>query len=220
MLEDELITQINNLKEELEAEREWRIKEFTRIKLIYRKLEQDENFKKEKEVFSRMTIPTIYAHWEGYCVSSFKDIIMFINNRKLKSNEVKNSLLTHSNNMTYNKLKGKQSFKQRCEFTTLFIELLGKDVKLDTKVDTKSNLNYDAFVEICEVMDINCKAFNKYKAELNQLVNIRNSIAHGENSFIINKEKIEQYSTLVIEMIDVLLIEQYKYLDNGLYLNT
>lgn len=209
--------EIESVKSELESERDWRINEFNRMKLIYRTIEGAKGFDDELKVYLRMTIPTIYAHWEGYCVSSFKILINFINHKELKYNEIKNNLLTHANNSAYNKLKGKQSFSQRCEFTTLFIDLLSSKIKIENRVDTKSNLNFNAFGEICEVIGIDINVFNEYKANIDRLVNIRNSIAHGENSFVITRDKMNEYIDFVIELIDKVLVEQCTYIDQEEY---
>lgn len=105
---------------ELEEEREWRIKELKNMKFLYKEI--DSQFRKEdfSKSYLRMIIPMVYAHWEGYVVQSYKIIFEFINRLELSSGEVTPKMLTYANNPSYNYLKGKHSFSQKCEFTKNF----------------------------------------------------------------------------------------------------
>lgn len=213
---DEL--KIRNLQGELEDERDWRVKEFGLIKRLYEEI-QKRNSDEELKAYTRMTIPIIYAHWEGFCVSSFKYILKFINNESLDHTVLTNNLFTYANKSVYDKLKGKQSFEQRCEFSEEFLKSLASSkLVLDTKINTKSNLNFEAFTEVCSVIGIDTNKFTQYSSDLTRMVNIRNSIAHGENSFLFELDQINKYITLVVELMDTLLVEEYNFINEKKYM--
>jgi len=116
-------------------------------------------------------------------------------------------------------LAGKQSFEQRCEFSSRFIANLAQELKFDKKnISSKSNLNREVFLELCQIFGFENTNFDNYLTDLQQLVNIRNSIAHGENSSLLNLDNLEKYSELVKNLIFLLTEEIKNYLEEKKYL--
>lgn len=206
-----------DLMHELEAERDWRIAELSRIKLLFREIKKMNN-DEYISIYLKMTIPMIYAHWEGYCVSSFQIVIEYINRKEINAHSIAYNILTYANNKTYDKLKGKSSFAQRIEFSKNFIEILNGKVKVSGRIDTKSNLNYKVLQEILKIFEMEDEDVQQYKSELNTLVNIRNSIAHGENSIIIDFEKMVNGIQMITNLIDTMLLKQVHYIETEAYL--
>lgn len=64
----------------------------------------------------------------------------------------------------------------------------------------------------------NC--LEKYKADINQLVNQRNSIAHGENGIIIEKSHVSNKITMLQEILDLIILEFENYLSKKVYLKS
>lgn len=220
MIRDKKLEQLKiyNLLREIEAETDWRTREFHIIKLHYSHL-VDNKDNKTLKVFIRMTIPIIYAHWEGFCVTVFRNLLRFFNAEILKYNNVTNNLFTYSQSKTFDYLKGKQSFQQRCKFAEGFLKsILNEAIVFDMNINTKSNLDYGVLKELCLQFGINIDPFMEFESKLNKLVNIRNAIAHGENSFEIKIDKISEYMELVTQMMDKLYIEIYNFLKNKKYL--
>ena len=85
-------------------------------------------------------------------------------------------------------------------------------------MNTASNLNYKVLKEILNVFEIDMVEFEKYESNLNTLVNIRNAIAHGENSIVLDSKKMEEKMECVTKMIDLLLVKQVEYMENEKYL--
>lgn len=202
---------------ELEAERDWRVAEFGIMKRILRII-QDTGKEKYVDTYIKTTIPTIYAHWEGYCVASFKLVAEYINRKGIDTRLCTYKLLTYANNDVYDKLKGKSSFEHRVEFSRKFEEILDGKLKVPVKLNTASNLNYKVLKEILNVFEIDMVEFEKYESNLNTLVNIRNAIAHGENSIVLDSKKMEEKMECVTKMIDLLLVKQVEYMENEKYL--
>ena len=209
--------EVRSLMAELEAERDWRVGELSKIRLIQRKVQENES-EEYDNVYRKMTIPMIYAHWEGFCVASFKILLDFINNKSIKGNEVSYNVLTYANKDAYDKLKGKHSFLQKVAFSKMFIELLEKKVNFSGKLDTKSNLNYDVLIEILTIFEMQDTLFLPYKDALNKLVALRNAVAHGENSRMVDVDCMNKNIALVTELMDILLIQQIKYIEDDIYI--
>ena len=58
----------------------------------------------------------------------------------------------------------------------------------------------------------------KYKSDINQLVNQRNSIAHGENGIIIEKNHVSNKITMLQEIFDMIILEFENYLSQKMFL--
>ncbi|BCG58279.1 MAE_28990/MAE_18760 family HEPN-like nuclease [Paenibacillus sp. URB8-2] len=204
-----------NLTKELEHERDWRVKEFALIKKQYLRYKREE-FKK---IFAKMIIPLLYAHWEGYCVSSFKLVLKFINEQKLSYIQITNNLFTYAHHNTYNYLKGKHSFEQRCKFSKNFMQLINQhEISVQTKIDTKANLKFEVLQEVCSFIGMSFEKFIEHKDDLDKLVSIRNAIAHGENGFSFDIDEITKNIVLVTNLMDLLLIESLSYIQEKKYL--
>jgi len=200
--------------EKIKQENEWRQTDFANIKILYKKIP-----KENQALFLRMTIPYLYAHWEGFVVDSLKKIVEYFNKLALKHENVKINVFVLSINDRFNYLKGKQSFAQKCEFSETFLGSLQNKLKFDKKnINTKSNLNFNVLLELCEIFGFAKGRFEKYANDLNRFVNIRNSIAHGENSYVISIDNFENYVELVNNLIDDLQIEIEEYLSEEKYL--
>ena len=206
---------IAKIIEEIKQENEWREKDFSKIKHIYSQLSD-----KDQVLFLRMSIPYIYAHWEGFVVDSLKKILEHFNQLKLQHHQVKINIFVLSLQKQFDFLKGKQSFEQKCQFSENFFLFLNEQLKFNKDINTKSNLNFSVLEELCQIFGLNVDKFDQYKAQLNKLVKIRNHIAHGENSYILSLENIEEYLNLVNELILKLAEELKEYLQQEKYLKS
>lgn len=196
--------------EEIVASNEWRDREFAKFKVNPAGVDQ--------ELWGRMCIPMIYAHWEGYVVSALKLLIDHLNSLGLTANNLPTKLVVVSLGDTYKSLSGKQSFGQRIDFTDKFRALICEAVKFQKKIDTKANLKSTVLEEICHMYGLEYEKFSFVIADIDRLVNIRNSIAHGENSFLPSVENISKYISTVGTAIDIFREEIERFLTEEAYL--
>lgn len=200
----------HNVIKEILENNSWRDGEFGKIKA---------NSSKVDEVFwCRMSIPMIYAHWEGFVVDSLKTTLKFLNNLELEPKNVPVHLVVLCLGDSYKSLSGKQSFEQRIEFTKKFNEILKNTIKFQTKIETKSNLKSNVMKELCEIFKFDFEKMLDSMSDIDRLVHIRNSIAHGENSFSPKMENINKYIESIKSAMDILLDEIDAFLGNGNYL--
>lgn len=199
--------------DELNLDIEWRNREFFNIKKISETLGEE-----ELNLFLKSSIPLIYAHWEGFVVSSLKMVFNYLNNLKLNSDSYCDIFLTTAYEQTLKSLDDSTKFEKRKKHLINLYKIFKKEVKLEEKIDTKSNLNFRVLKEICEKINIDILKFEIYETELNQLVNIRNSISHGENAYSFSSyDDIDEYIQLIKDlMLDFqseiqYLLSQQKY---------
>ncbi len=208
---------MHQLTEEILASREWRIRELEALKKIGI-IALNEYPLKVKQQYYRMCIPYIYAHWEGFVVESFKLLITCLNNEHLDKKMVINELYTFSLQNVLKPLAGKQSFEQSYQFVERFVEDFDKELYIDTSLlSANSNLNYKQMTNILSKFGMeNC--LEGYKEDINQLVNQRNSIAHGENGIIIEEKHVSNKISVLQELFDSIILEFENYLSQKMYL--
>lgn len=201
---------MHNLVEEISEENTWRDGELAIFKQNPQKV--------DATLWSRMCLPMIYAHWEGYVVNSLKLLIGHLNSLDLCPNQVPTKLVVLGLGDRYKSLSGKQTFEQKIEFTNNFKELFENALKFKKEVDTKSNLTSKVLKELCTVFGFDFDAFKDVIFDIDRIVIFRNRIAHGENSIIPEAEGIEKYILSITTATDILLAEIDKFVSNENYL--
>ena len=210
---------MHQLTEEIIASKEWRVRELEALKKIG-VIALNGYTEREKQQYYRMCIPYIYAHWEGFVVESFKLLITYLNNEQLDKKSVINELYTFSLQKVLKPLAGKQSFEQSYQFVEKFVKDFDRELYIDPSLLTaNSNLNYKQMTIILSKFGMN-NCLEKYKADINQLVNQRNSIAHGENGIIIEKSHVSNKITMLQEILDLIILEFENYLSKKVYLKS
>lgn len=201
---------MHRVVEEIVASNEWRDREFAQFKVNSSNVDQ--------KLWCRMCVPMIYAHWEGYIVSSLRVLVDHLNSLSLSAAQLPTRLVVVGLGDTYRYLSGKQSFEQRINFTDKFRQLIHATVKFQKKIDTRSNLKSEVLEELCLMYGFNYQKFNALLPDIDRLVNIRNSIAHGENSIVPTPENIANYINSVNSGIDIFREEIEFFLANEEYL--
>lgn len=196
--------------EEIVESNRWRDSEFAKLKI---NASQNHDL-----LWLRMCIPMIYAHWEGYVASSLKVLLHHLNGLHLRSDAITEKMIVIGLDNAYRSLSGKQTFDQKVIFTEKFKILVGNPLKFKTRVETKSNLRDSVLEDICKMFCFRFENFRDHTRDINQLVDIRNAIAHGENSIIPDSEMVEKYIVVVTGAMDIMLKEIEFFLKNKVYL--
>lgn len=164
-------------------DRNWRMKEISDLKSAIR--QGDEG---ARRVLLRALVTICYAHWEGYVRFAAKKYLEHIALRKFQYSQLgpqffKNYFLPRlaSNN------SGKLSIAERC---ALIEEILTSSDRRFSRVNedlinTKANLNFDVFSDICVVCSVATEPFSDKSTFIDVvLLKRRNAIAHGEETLI------------------------------------
>lgn len=194
------------------SDNEWRAGDFAR----YKRIPQNVN----EFMWCRMCIPMIYAHWEGFIVDAMRTLLKYLNTLELEPSSVPLKLLVLSLDNAYGSLSGKQSFSQRVNFTEKFKSIMDKKISFKLKIETKSNLNSKVLKDLCYKMEFDYARLSEMSEEIDTLVNIRNSVAHGENAILPDIQKIVDLISLVQKAMDIFLEEIETFLVQEKYLSS
>lgn len=164
-----------DLAESIDKELSWRKKELEVFKLSV----PTDDSPKQKALL-RCAIPIIYAHWEGFVKTSCELYLEYVSSKKetlktLKPQFVAIALRQSIQAQEINRIT------ERTNAVEFIINNLDLPSDLPTKnvIKTKSNLKFDVFKDICHILCIRIDEFEKKEATINELVDTRNTIAHG-----------------------------------------
>ena len=168
---------------QITEDRNWRMREISDLKVAIRR--GDANLQK---VLLRALIAICYAHWEGYIRFSAKKYLEHIALRKFKYEEldkqfVRNFFLPRLAALSISKT----SILERCTLVDENLSLSDRRFSKvnDDLINTKANLNFEVFSDICLVCGVPARTFENKSTFIDVvLLKRRNAIAHGEDTFV------------------------------------
>lgn len=205
---------------EITHERDWRIYEID----IYRRTPfryTNELFVPHHSRYWRMCIPMIYAHWEGFVISSFRLLTNYLNDLNLNYSQITQNLVLLDNRVRFGYLQGNCTIGQQKRFLNELFLAQQQNINFASNIviSAKSNLNYKQLIKILTDFDlVPSSKLNNNKNTIEKLVTFRNKIAHGENSVIVTHQDISQISTSITICIDEILLMIADYTNNQKYL--
>lgn len=168
---------------QITEDRNWRMKEISDLKAAIRR--GDANLQK---VLLRALVAICYAHWEGYIRFSAKKYLEHVALRRFQYGELDRQ---YFRNLFLPRLAAlstsKTSISERC---TLLDEILSSSDRRfsrvnDELINTKANLNFEVFTDICLVCGVPAHTFKDKSTFIDVLLlKRRNAIAHGEDTFV------------------------------------
>lgn len=219
-----------SLSEELERAFSCRIEELTLFEnTIFLATTNEDNLGKCR----KMLIVMVYAYFEGFCKDALTIYIDYINRLQVMTKDVTNGIAASSIEADYalllnsnhkpEPLRGKlldqdgilHQFARRKEFWGKYSQLLNKKVELSDKlIDAESNLKSDVLKKLLYKLDLDYTKVDDFQSELNHLIGIRNSVAHGNLTRGILKDTYDNYKTTATH-----LMKEIKELITSSYVN-
>ena len=177
----------------------WRLKEISDLKTAVTRADD-----RLRGVLLRALVTICYAHWEGYVRFSARKYLEHIalrkfQYRKLDRQFVRNYFLPRLAEL----LNTKKSVSERCN---LIDNILDSENQRFTRVNvdlinTKANLNFDVFTDICLVCSVPVEIFSDNAIFIDvMLLKRRNAIAHGEDTFI-TVEGLEEFTIKTVTIM-------------------
>ncbi|ANT53526.1 MAE_28990/MAE_18760 family HEPN-like nuclease [Mesorhizobium amorphae] len=168
---------------QITEDRNWRIKEISDLKAAITR--GDNNLQR---VLLRALVTICYAHWEGYVRFSARKYLEHVALRRFQYGELdrqffRNYFLPRLAALTISKV----SIAERCD---LIDEILNSSDRRFSRVNedlinTKANLNFDVFTDICLVCGVHAQPFSEQATFIDVvLLRRRNAIAHGEDTLV------------------------------------
>lgn len=191
----------------------WRRKE---LKLINDQIPNKPSPKQSAAL--RFAVPILYAHWEGFVKKSTEIYLEFVAKKYLKHNELKPQFIALSLSKKLGNLEIR-NLEEKSKAVEFLLNEFDKNSNILTTnvIQTKSNLKYKVFKEILFVVGIKESKFSEFKGLIDDLVDARNNIAHGDylrvdfQTFEIMFNEIQQVmDSLKTEIENSALSEEYK----------
>lgn len=128
----------------------------------------------------RFAVPILYAHWEGFTKKACEYYLEFISNKYLNHIDLKPQFVALSLTKKLGRLEIK-NIEEKTKTVELLLNELNSSSNIPTKnvILTKSNLKFDILEEILFILGLDLSKFTPYKSLINDLVDARNNIAHG-----------------------------------------
>lgn len=203
----------DSLTDKVVADLSWRRKE---LALIKNKIPNEKN--SLQSALIRATLPLLYAHWEGFVKVTMSYYLEYVSNKYLKNSELKTSFIALS---LQNKLGdlNNSNFSNRTKIIDFIFNDIEKQSKIPKKniINTKSNLSFNVLQEILLILDLEDNHIESQKDLINDLVNERNYIAHGEHT-LIDYETFDNFYDDIIALMEYLrtIIENNAIQEKGL----
>ncbi len=171
----------DDLAHQLSKDITWRIKEISDLKSAV--LSSD---KFARPALLRAIVTISYAHWEGHIKFSAQKYLTHVALRKLPYSVLirqffRNDLLPKFSAVNQKSMNSKNALVDEI-LDGLSRRFSNFD---DGLINTKANLNFDVLCEICTVCGVEKDVFEKHQNFIDViLLKRRNSIAHGEDTFV------------------------------------
>ena len=189
------------IKDEIDLEIDWVIRETTRIKLLPHRYEFIEE---EKDIYYKSMVPMIYAYLEGFVKNAIRIYMKFVNQLDLTFNDISIRLLVHKIEKKYNCFKENIKSIQNKE---KLVEQLLQDINSNDKTINFNdkeiqNINSDRLNKLLRELNFKEIEDRKIKDGLNKLLQYRNGIAHGENSYRVDENLLMEFIDTIIKTMD------------------
>lgn len=175
----------------------------------------------DEALFLNYSIPIVYSIWEGFIQTSFQIYIRELNELNLTINHICDRIFLYHIESKFPQFK---DYSQKDNFSkkVKFFEQLGQfyqsnTLEISAKVNTESNVSFKVLNRILndfklETIPTHPEPNSNYSLQddLDKfLLKIRNDVAHGQNSIVVNREDLERSIKLVDRLMD-LVFERIK----------
>lgn len=223
---------LDSIQAGIEADLNWRWDEMRFHRNILNSLREE----KDKLVYRKSMVVILYAHYEGFCKVAFTTYASEINKAKLKCGDV-NDFITaatlddlftallnpHKKCDIFRNSLPEDKVVHRLSTQVSFISGINKVwerdvvIPVDTVVDTESNLSPIVLRKILFRLGFPHNAFVAYDGKINQLLKIRNSVAHGTMMSGVGERVYENLEEACKEIFDAVKTFVWEALKNKQY---
>ncbi|MFD6836294.1 MAE_28990/MAE_18760 family HEPN-like nuclease [Streptomyces diastaticus] len=194
------IRTVEQLVDRISQDLSWRKKELT----VFRgQVERAEHG--VRPALLRASVALLYAHWEGFIKNSCHYYLCYLASLRLSYDELRPELAALSLRQHLEMFEGSNKASLHSSLVRTIRNDGGGRAKIPTDRDavrTNSNLNWERLSEILCSVGCDFDRYSQYSDLIDeQLLASRNSIAHGEESYIAMSEW-EALRAPIVEMMD------------------
>lgn len=192
-----------HLQNNLDEDFGWRIKE---LSLLKSKIPNTPNTASLQDVLIRANVTMLYAHWEGFVKCAAENYLNYVSLRRLRHDQLESCFVALCLKKKINEMDNTNRFDLQTAAVDFMLQQLNERAYIPYEgiIQTKSNLSFFVFRDICTVIGID---YTKYQLEEplidKQLLSLRNSIAHGKYLSMSFNEYQDIYDKLIKMMRDI-----------------
>ena len=157
-----------------------------------------------KDYLMRQAIVSIYSCWEEFIKQSLSEYLRSLNLLQLNYQQLHPNYMAHQLDSVFNFKNPKTNFDKIVKKSSNFIQKFEGVVVFNTAINTESNANLTVTNKILKRFRLKLLDEKKYKKGLDALLQIRNSIAHGNYRISIEQSHIDDFSLLIQNLMDEL----------------
>ncbi len=208
---------VSILQQNLDDDFSWRIKE---LSLLKNKIPIQKGT--EQTVLIKAGITLLYAHWEGFIKYSAECYLQFVSLQKLTYNELNYCFVVLCSRKSINELLKTKKFELQSKMVKNLLDNVQKraNIPYEGIINTKSNLNFEVFHDICMIIGIDDKQYETKKNAIDEeLLTTRNKIAHGKDLRKDYEDFLNIYEIIITlmrnikdDILNAAITEKYKRL--------
>jgi len=190
----------------------------------------------ERDRFRRALVLLLYAHFEGFCRFAFTLYVNAINNAGINCAQASSAVAAASLSDLFKALRNPQKkipefrrvlpddtklhrFGREREFVERAADFSNRPVQVrDDIVDTESNLNPVVLRKNLYRLGFSHNQFSAQEASINQLLEYRNKISHGEMQAGLKSDRYDQLSTSALAVMQEVKRQVMDAIENERYL--
>jgi hypothetical protein len=153
----------------------------------------------------RMSVPMIYAHWEGYVKETCQLYLEHIEASLSRVRQLQPALLGYLWTPKLKPITGGLNFERRkivaeCALLDVLRPIRFGDA--EKAINTQSNLNFPALEGIAKDLCLDISSLAPWRRYLDAFVQMRNNIAHGASPRMLSRLDFEEHAESVIGLME------------------
>lgn len=192
-----------DLQDNIDRDFAWRIKE---LSLLKSKIPNTPNRDPLQDVLIRAGVTMLYAHWEGFVKCAAENYLNYVSLKKLRHDQLESCFVALCLKKKINEMDNTNRFDLQTAAVDFMLQQLNERAYIPYEgiIQTKSNLSFFVFRDICTVIGIDYKKYQLKETLIDrELLQFRNSIAHGKYLSMNFNEYQDIYQKVIEMMRDI-----------------
>lgn len=190
------------LQDNIERDFNWRIIELSVLK---NKIPNTPNSPLQ-DVLIRAGVTMLYAHWEGFVKCASENYLNYVSLKRLRHDQLESCFVALCLKKKINEMDNTNRFDLQTAAVDFMLQQLNERAYIPYEgiIQTKSNLSFFVFRDICTVIGIDYKKYQIKETLIDrELIDFRNMIAHGKYLSMKFNEYLALYDKVIQMMRDI-----------------